>query len=375
MNILVIGVICFVVGFFVADALNVNYFGSATTTTTTRTIPGVTTTTTLPAAEVNLIVLNDARCPTCVAFQMSLTTQLRELFPNLHVDIMDYSKADGKALYESTGVQFLPAYLFDNTVKSAENYGQVQAYLEQKGKYLSLRIGATFDPICDDGNGTINCSNTRCQNYWACMPKLDKPNVEVFVMSHCPYGTQIEKGILPVVKLLGDKVNFTVKFCSYAMHGQTEINEEVRQYCIQNEFSDKYLSYLTCFLSAGKSDDCVKNVSIDAQKLSACMAQTDEAYNVTKNFNDKSTWLSGSYPPFAIYAADNAKYGIQGSPGLVINGVVAEGVGRDSASLLKAICMGYTTKPAACSANLSSTAPTAGFGWSGGSGTDSGSCG
>ena len=26
--------------------------------------------------------------------------------------------------------------------------------------------------------------------------KNDKPSVEVFVMSHCPYGTQIEKGIL-----------------------------------------------------------------------------------------------------------------------------------------------------------------------------------
>jgi hypothetical protein len=31
------------------------------------------------------------------------------------------------------------------------------------------------------------------------IPKNDKPVVEAFVMSHCPYGTQIEKGLIPVV--------------------------------------------------------------------------------------------------------------------------------------------------------------------------------
>ena len=34
-----------------------------------------------------------------------------------------------------------------------------------------------------------------------CMGKLEKPIVEAFVMSHCPFGTQIEKGMLPVVSV------------------------------------------------------------------------------------------------------------------------------------------------------------------------------
>ena len=52
------------------------------------------------------------------------------------------------------------------------------------------------------------------------IPKKDKVDVELFVMSYCPYGTQVEKGILPVLDLLGDKINFQLKFCDYAMHGE-----------------------------------------------------------------------------------------------------------------------------------------------------------
>lgn len=54
-------------------------------------------------------------------------------------------------------------------------------------------------------------------------------------MSHCPYGLQMEKGIIPVVETLGDSIDFQVKFCDYAMHGQTELDEQVLQYCIMKE--------------------------------------------------------------------------------------------------------------------------------------------
>jgi len=63
--------------------------------------------------------------------------------------------------------------------------------------------------------------------------KSDKPTVELFIMSHCPYGTQVEKGILPVTKTLGDKIDFDLKFVYYAMHGEKEAYEQLNQYCIQ----------------------------------------------------------------------------------------------------------------------------------------------
>ena len=191
--------------------------------------------------------------------------------------------------------------------------------------------------------------------------KSDKPNVELFVMSHCPYGTQIEKGILPAVEALGDKIDFTLKFCDYAMHGEKEITENLRQYCAQKEQPAKFNSYLTCFLEAGDSDSCITKIGVDKAKLDACVSATDKEYKITEKFNDQSTWSGGQYPVFDIYKAENDAYGVQGSPTLVINGaqVTSE---RDSASLLATICSAFNTAPEECSKSLPSTAPSPGFG-------------
>lgn len=190
--------------------------------------------------------------------------------------------------------------------------------------------------------------------------KSDKPKVEAFVMSHCPYGTQIEKGLLPAVKTLGSKVDFKIKFVDYAMHGKKELDEQTAQYCIQEQQSVKFYTYLTCFLKAGESASCLKEAKIDEAKLKKCVADTDKKFNITKNFDDKSTY-KGQFPPFYTHKVENEKYGVQGSPTLVINGVQSE-AGRDSASLLKAIC-DATNKPGKeCEAKLSSASPAPGFG-------------
>ncbi|MDO9399278.1 MAG: hypothetical protein Q7T79_01125 [bacterium] len=193
------------------------------------------------------------------------------------------------------------------------------------------------------------------------LSKKDKPDVELFVMSHCPYGTQIEKGILPVLEALGSKINFTLKFCDYVMHGQKELNEQLTQYCIQKEDKGKLVSYLKCFLNSSDSGACLKSVKLNEAKINSCVKLADQQYSVTKKFNDKKSWPNDSFPPFDIYKADNTKYGIQGSPSLVINGVQVQAE-RDSASLLTMICSAFNKTPAECSKKLSSTPPSPGFG-------------
>ncbi len=309
--------------------------------------------------KVNMVVLNDKRCTACVQDTAQYVVQLKTIFPGLEVKELDYSSTEGKKLYTDLKITYLPALLFDNTVKDSKGYEQISGYFEPVGQYLNLRVSADFDPaaeICDNSiddnaNGQIDC-----------MEKKDKPEVELFVMSHCPYGTQIEKGILPVVETLGSKISFTVKFCDYAMHGQNELNEELQQYCIQKEQNAKYLAYLNCFLEKGDSAGCIDSTGIDKTKLSACIKATDEAYSVTKNFEDKTTWAGGNYPPFTVFQTEVDKYGVQGSPTLVINGVIASSA-RDPASLLDAICTGFKTPPTECSTELSSATPSAGFGF------------
>ncbi len=201
-----------------------------------------------------------------------------------------------------------------------------------------------------------------------------KPDVELFVMSYCPYGTQMEKGILPVVDLLGDKINFQVKFCDYAMHGEKEVKENLRQYCIQKEEPEKYIKYLKCFLKAGKADECLVDAKINQTKLKSCSAKTDKKYNVTKNLEDKDSWRSGRFPVFAVNQKDDQKYAITGSPGLVINGVKVRS-DRDPKSLLDMVCAGFKDKPAECNQELSAEAPAPGFGFGQTSQNSSGGCG
>jgi hypothetical protein len=120
--------------------------------------------------------------------------------------------------------------------------------------------------------------------------KTDKPEVELFVMSHCPFGTQAEKGYLPAVEKLGDKINARVRFVNYVMHpAQGEGEENMLQYCIQETVPEKFNSYLGCFLEAGKTDDCLAKNNISKDSLKSCLETTDAKYSVSKNIKDKKS--------------------------------------------------------------------------------------
>jgi hypothetical protein len=208
------------------------------------------------------------------------------------------------------------------------------------------------------------------------VPKSNKPIVEAFVMSHCPYGTQIEKGLIPVMNLLGDKIDAEIKFVYYAMHpSQGEVEEQLNQYCIQKEQNPLFLEYLTCFLEAGDGVGCLASTGVDTAKLETCTTAADTEFNVIANLEDQSGWLNGRFPLFDIHKAENDAYGVGGSPTLVINGKQAQ-AGRDSQSLLNAICGAFIEAPEECSEDLSSLGnPSPGFGFGTQGGATAAGCG
>lgn len=191
--------------------------------------------------------------------------------------------------------------------------------------------------------------------------KSDKPEVELFVMSHCPYGTQAEKGLVPVMETLKNKANIKIKFVNYEMHGAVEKDDNLVQYCIDKEDNGKYTAFLKCFLKDGNSATCMTSTGVNVKKVQSCIADTDKQYKVTESFNDKTKWANGSFPPFAIHEAENVKYGVQGSPTLVINGKQVES-DRSPAGMLATICAAFNTKPAECDAKLDTATPGPGFG-------------
>ncbi len=212
------------------------------------------------------------------------------------------------------------------------------------------------------------------------IPQTEKPIVEVFVMSHCPYGTQIEKAILPVYETLGDKIDLKIRFVDYVMHGETEIWEQANQYCIQKDQKEKYFEYLSCFLEDGDGEQCLEEVGINTEVMETCVTEADEEFNLAANLADTGSWLSGQFPLFNIDKGLNELYKAQssdgrwGSPGLVINGVLIEGAPRNPATLLGLIGSAFIELPEeTLGANLSSETPSPGFGYEG-TGSDAGGC-
>jgi len=227
---------------------------------------------------------------------------------------------------------------------------KLPVYITKDGKYFVSAVTAMNPSVPSDSSSNSGE-----------IVKSDKPIVELFVMTHCPYGTQAEKGFIPMMRALEDVADLKIRFVHYYMHtnGQEEV-ETPRQVCIREEQSDLYLDYLECFLggssgSISEASACAAKVGINGKKLSDCLqsGRADEYYA-------EDSELSNSY-------------GVRGSPALVINGNIVKS-GRDSASYLATVCSAFNNAPEECAVELSGSSPSPGFGYNAGTGSDTGQC-
>ncbi len=206
------------------------------------------------------------------------------------------------------------------------------------------------------------------------IPKSERPVVEMFVMTYCPYGTQIQKGILPVLGVIGDDLDFRQMYVDYAMQNKKELDENLLQYCIQKESNEELIAYLGCFLSAeGQSENCFNQIVNNPEKVNSCIEATDKEFKVTENYEQKIDWR-GNFPGFNVHANEVNKYNVGGSPTLIINGVEVP-AHRDPASLLNLICDAFEERPEGCDSQLPSVAPAPGFGFDGSAANTVATCG
>jgi len=216
------------------------------------------------------------------------------------------------------------------------NSQKIPTYFTKDGKFY---VGNRVDPVTTAASLTGNVVSETPKT----VVKSDKPIVELFVMSYCPYGTQAEKGVLPAIKALGNLIDFKIRFVHYTMHGEKEDTENFRQLCIRETALTKFNDYLTCFLEDGNASRCLKKYSLN---VDSCISGKAKEY----------------------YAADSALskgYDVQGSPTLIINGAEADFYPRSPDNALKIICSAFNTQPAICaSASLSTANPDPGFGTS-----------
>lgn len=194
------------------------------------------------------------------------------------------------------------------------------------------------------------------------VPKTDKPDVKLFVMSYCPFGLQAQKMYLPVYDLLKDKADMGVYFVNYIMHEKKEIDENLNQYCIQKEEPEKYSKYLSCFVIEDDYEGCVSKAGINTAKIQNCVFDTDRDFDITSLYNNKDTWLNGRFPKFNVHTDLNEQYGVGGSPTVVINDTVVNVSPRTPEKFKQVVCDAFNSPPEECSQVLSSDSPSAGIG-------------
>lgn len=196
------------------------------------------------------------------------------------------------------------------------------------------------------------------------IPKTDKPVVDLYVMSFCPYGNKAEDTLKSVYNLLKSKVDFNFRYIVNAeggkitsLHGQPEVDQNEREACVlKNYGKDRWLDFVTYInkncgtvqLAGACWEAGAKSLGINTAKISACVASEGTALMT------------------ADAAASNmADAG--GSPTMIINGIKTKTVSQygNSEAYKKTICGAFNAAPEECSKVLGTETTT----------SEGGSCG
>jgi hypothetical protein len=191
--------------------------------------------------------------------------------------------------------------------------------------------------------------------------KTEKPIANAFIMSHCPFGIQFLKAYIPVIELLGNKAELNINFVNYIMHGKQELDDNMIIYCVQKNEKSKLTRFLRCFVESGNSSLCINSTGINKTLLNQCIKTTDEKFNITKLYEDKSTWLNGYYPRFPVDDELAKKYNVGGSPTFILNGKEIS-ITRSANAIKEAICSSFKEIPPECNTTLSNITESTGFG-------------
>jgi len=302
------------------------YSGGRDAATLTRTICGI-----IPEhdvcvkvpkpVEIQFTVIGDKRCtePSCDTSQVIDVT--KQLFAGAKVTKIDYNSDEGKKLYDTLGLTYLPAYIFDSAVENGESFEQIKTALVQVGNLWYIVPEATmsvFDPkaeICDNGqddngNGIIDCEDSDCAGKLECREEVSA-TVDLFVMSQCPYGVLAEQNMKAVLDSFGDEITYNINFIASesngvfsSLHGQAEVDEDMRQVCIAKNNPNEFVDYVLCiaanYRNAGSIwESCATSNGIDTSVINTCFA--DEGTKLLKDNIQMGNQLNiGSSPTFMI---------------------------------------------------------------------------
>lgn len=324
--------------------------------------------------EVGIRILVDGRCKSreCTSVDR-FESFIKRQIPNGRVTRIDYSTAEGSGLWQRLKIAVpsapppksgkrrplgLPVALFAKSVEDEpEAFNRLERRFINLGDEYLFQLGA-WNPeseICDnstddDGDGTVDCADSDCRGTKACRAEVQR-SMKVYVMSQCPYGIKVLNAMGSVLANFGrdrSKMNFRIEFIGrtesdgslYSMHGQAEVEENLRQICAQHHYPDNYafMDYVLCRNKNIRSADwrsCVRS-PMNEYVVQECAEGQEGRRLLVESFEEAST------------------LGMSGSPSWLLNNRY-EMRGRDPEAIKSAYCE-HNSLPE-CSNVLSSKAP------------------
>ncbi len=180
------------------------------------------------------------------------------------------------------------------------------------------------------------------------IPKTDKPAVDLYVMSFCPYGNKAEDTLKPVYDLLKNKVDFNFHYIVsvsgdsvQSLHGEKEVVQNEREACVMKNYGkDKWFGFVS-YVNAkcGSDGSCwetgAKSLGINTAKITSCVTAVGSDLMKADEKISKEANASGS-------------------PTLKINGINSKAVYQYGSpeAYKQAICDAFNAAPAECSKKL-----------------------
>jgi hypothetical protein len=238
---------------------------------------------------------------------------------------------------------------------------QFDSYVSKDGKFL---FASAIDMSPAKTTAAAN-QNANSQTPTA-VTKNEKPSLEAFVVSSCPYGLQMQRAIVDAVKNLPSLAsNVVIRYIGdisngeiESMHGPEEAAENLRQICIRQEQPSVFYNYLSCYMKKttataeggmplGDSTGCQASTGVNTSTLNACVT-------------DSSRGLAYAQKDFDLAT----KYNVSGSPTLILNGAQISETGyggRSSDGVRSMVCAGFKTEAGFCSTKLNTTEASISF--------------
>ncbi|MBU5689618.1 MAG: thioredoxin domain-containing protein [Candidatus Aenigmatarchaeota archaeon] len=231
---------------------------------------------------------------------------------------------------------------------------EIPVYASKDGKFLFLSqpldMSQTLPKNEDSTTGTFDA------------PDSNKPQVDLYVMSFCPYGVQAENTMKPVFDLLKNKADFNIWFIAnvggdtvdsiQSLHGKTEAMEDLRQICVMKNYDKTTLWNYIIEVNA----NCY-SLYRDEKALDTCWRNAAKKFNINEKLIDDCSKSKEAVEIMKQHEARVNQFGVRGSPTLIINGATYNGA-RTPDSFKQAICSGFATKPTECSQTLESNTAT-----------------